>query len=148
MMERNRQKNILKQKSLTSNDPKRKLFLGAIMGGLGDAAGAVTGGVGDLVGGAGEAVGGASPGAVLGVGAAGAGLAARKARKDKFHFDKTQLELGINFEEFRKQYIDFEYSNLRECIRETSRINGNLSSMEKNLVYRVNNRILEMVDAM
>ena len=144
-----REQNIKKLNSFKPNDPRRKLFLDSITGALGS----VTGGVGDMIGGAAGAVtgedgnGGISTGAVVGIGAAGAGMAARKARKDKFHFDKTQFELKINFEEFRKQYVDFEYYELVQCNRLSARINGSLSSIEKNMVYRVNNRILEMIDA-
>ena len=144
-----RQKNLKILNSMKPGDPKRKLFLES----LGGALGSVTGGVGNMIGGVTGAVtgedggGGISTGAVVGIGAAGAGMAARKARKDKFHFDKTQFELKINFEEFRKQYVDFEYYELVQCNRLSARINGSLSSIEKNMVYRVNNRILEMIDA-
>ena len=130
-------------KQLPQNDPKRKLFLGAITGGLG----ALTGGVGDAIGGAADAAGGVSPGAMLGVGAAGAGFAARTARKEQHNFDKTKLHLQMNFEMFKKEYMEYEYTQLRECNIISARLNGQLSSIEKNLVYRVNNRILEMIDA-
>ena len=127
-------------KNLPKNDPKRKLFLGAI-------AGAVTGGAGDAIGGAADMVGGMSPGAMVGVGAAGAGLAARTARKEQHNFDKTKIQLEMNFERFKDEYIEYEYTQLRECNIVSARVNGFLSSIEKNLVYRVNNRILEMIDA-
>ena len=130
-------------KNLSQNTEKRKLFLDAITGGLG----AVTGGAGDLIGSAAGAVGGASPGAMLGVGAAGAGMAARTARKEQHNFDKTKLQLEMNFEMFKNEYMEYEYTQLRECNIVSARLNGTLSSIEKNLVYRVNNRILEMIDA-
>ena len=134
-------------KNLAPNDPRRKLFLDSITGALGSVTGAVTGGVGDAIGGVGGALGGMNAGTAVGIGAAGAGLAARKGRKEQFYFDKTKLELRMNFEDFRREYMDYEYTELRNCNRLGARINGQLSALEKNLVYRVNNRILEMIDA-
>jgi len=134
---------LQKIKNLPPNDPHRKLFLDAI-GGL---ASSVTGGVGDAIGGVTGAVGGMSAGTAVGIGAAGAGMAARTARKEQFYFDKTKIELEMNFETFRREYMDYEYTELRNCNRVSARINGQLSALEKNLVYRVNNRILEMIDA-
>jgi hypothetical protein len=135
--------NLQNLKNLDPNDPKRKLFLDSITGALGS----VTGGVGDAIGGVGGAIGGMNAGTAVGIGAAGAGLAARQGRKEQFYFDKTKLELRMNFEDFRREYMDYEYTELRNCNRLSARINGQLSALEKNLVYRVNNRILEMIDA-
>lgn len=138
------QKKSLHSKNIKSKkkDPKRKLFLDSITGALG----AVTGGTGDLIGGAGEAVAGAPTGALIGVGAAGAGMAARTARKEQHYFDMTKVQLKTNFEDFRRDYLDYEFTELRECNRVSARINGQLSQIEKDLAYRVNSRILELID--
>lgn len=140
------QQNVQELNNLAAGDPKRKLFLDSITGALGSVASSVTGGAGDLLGSAGGAIAGAPTGALVGVGAAGAGMAARKARKEKFYFDKTRLELQMNFEDFKKEYMEYEYTELRNCNRISARINGQLGALEKNMVYRVNNRILEMID--
>ena len=125
---------ILKQKKTKKS--KRKLFLGAL-----------TGGLGDMIGGAGDAISGAPAGAVVGVGAAAAGMAARTARKEQHYFDITKVQLQTNFNDFRKDYLDYEFTELRECNRVSAKINGMLSTIEKDLAYRVNNRILEMIDS-
>lgn len=135
--------NLQQLNNLPPGSQKRRLFLDSITGALGS----VTGGVGDAIGGVGGALGGMNAGTAVGIGAAGAGMAARTARKEQFYFDKTKIELRMNFEDFRREYMDYEYTELRNCNRLSARINGQLSALEKNLVYRVNNRILEMIDA-
>ena len=128
----NIQNNVSNLNAINNTDQnKRKLFLDQI---------------GGLLGSANESMGGALPGVAVGVGAAGAGMAARQGRKDQFYFDKTKIELDTNFNEFKKEYTDYEYSELRRININAARLNGSLNCLEKNLVYRVNNRILEMMD--
>lgn len=111
--------------SNSNQNPNRGLFLGGLV---------------DAVGG-----GGAAGGLLAGGAALGAGAAAGAARKEKFYFDKTKLELKLNFYDFQKDFIDYEYTELRNIIRETSKLNGGLSAMSKNLVYLINNRILDII---
>lgn len=130
----------------------RKLFFDAIGGLVSSATKSVSGLLGSPSGGEdgqGSGVLGAlaTPGGGVGMAAAGAGMMARKARKEQFYFDKTQLELQTNFQSFRSEYLELEYSTLRECNIHSAKINGLLSSLEKNMVYRLNSRILEMIDA-
>jgi hypothetical protein len=137
--------NFYKNKNQSPN-PNRKLIFGAIGGLVNTATSAV--GLGNVVPGgqAGEEGNGAM-GAAVGIGAAGAGMAARKARKEQFYFDKTRLELQTNMQIFRRDYLDLEYTTLRESNRHAAKINGLLSALENNLVYRLNSRLLEMIDA-
>lgn len=123
----------------------RKLIFGALGGLANTVSGAL--GMGEVIPGAGSGTESGAMGAAVGIGAAGAGMAARKARKEQFYFDKTRIELQINMQIFRRDYLDLEYTTLREANRHSARINGLLSALEKNMVYRLNSRLLEMIDA-
>lgn len=118
----NLKKKIEEIKALPADNPKRKLFLDAIGGAL------------------------STPGAAVGVGALGAGMAARTGRKEQFYFDKTKIELDMNLQNFRSDYLEYEYTALRDCNLYVSRIDGRLESLQNNLVYHINNRVLEMID--
>jgi hypothetical protein len=124
-MNQQQMSNSINNATSLNQNPNRGLFLGGLV---------------DAVGG-----GGAAGGLLAGGAALGAGAAARAARKEKFYFDKTKLELKLNFYDFQKDFIDYEYTELRNIIRETSKLNGGLSAMSKNLVYLINNRILDII---
>lgn len=114
--------------------------------------GGLTGGLTSLTGGAnkllGTEEGSAAGGIALGVGAAGAGMAARKGRQQKHHMEVMKISLRMNFYSFQKELTNTEITELQNINRVSARLNGLLNSLEKNLIYRVNNRILEMMDAL
>lgn len=124
---------------------KRGLMLGNLMGAVSGGLGSITGGANKLLG---AEEGSAAGGIALGVGAAGAGMAARKGRQEKHYMEVTKITLRMNFYGFQKELTDTEITELQHINRLNARLNGLLNSLEKNLIYRVNNRILEMMDSL
>lgn len=124
---------------------KRGLMLGGLMGAVSGGLGSMTGGANQLLG---AEEGSAAGGIALGVGAAGAGMAARKGRQQEHYMEVTKITLRMNFYGFQKELTDTEITELQHINRTSARLNGLLNSLEKNLIYRVNNRILEMMDAL
>ena len=133
------------QSQTNNNKGNRHLFLGAITGALGS----MGGDLGGLANSAGSALGlgdNAGGGLALGAGAAAAGAVARAARQEQHYFDVTKVQLQTNLVEFQGAFNENEYTELRKINIVASRTIGMLSSLEKGVTYRINSRMVEMID--
>ena len=122
------------------NKDKRKLFLGGLMGGIGDAVGGITGGIGDAVGGITDSLSGGA-GVGLGAAAAGAGMMAKQQREKEHHYALMRVENEMAAAQFSADFQDQAIMELSRIVGRGNYVDGRLKTIHTTLDYSLNQMI-------
>lgn len=120
----------------TDKNGKRKLFLGAVMGGLGDAVGGLGSAVGGAVGGVGDMLGGeGGAGVGLGMAAAGAGAMKKQQREMEHRHAMTRVENEMAASQFSADFQDQAIEELSRAVGRATYVDGRVVTIKRNFEY-------------